>query len=53
VGSGRVPFVGVFCVRVFCVEVGLVGVIAGRVVVKPALLRLVGFDVDVEEVAGI
>jgi hypothetical protein len=56
VGSGRVLFVGVFFVRVFLAGValvGVIGVIAFRVVVKPAFLGLAGFDVDVVEVAGI
>jgi hypothetical protein len=53
VGSSRVLFVRLFFVRLFFVEVALAGVIAVRVVVKAAFLGLVGFGVDVMEVAGI
>jgi hypothetical protein len=48
VGTSRVLFV-----RVSFVAVALAGVIAVRVVVKPAFLGLAGFGVDVTEVAGI
>ena len=53
VGTSRVLFVRVFFVRVSVVAVPLAGVIAVRVVVKPAFLGLAGFGVDVMEVAGV
>ena len=45
-GSGRILFLGVFFVRVLFAEVALVGVIAFRVVVKPAFLLLAAGRAD-------